>query len=70
MSDLNLIQTVTLDKYIVKLYAINAPSALSVAQNNMESLEADLNNQTYAKEIVDILEQFDEFTKIEIYDKN
>lgn len=70
MNNLSLVDTITLNNYIVKLYSLNAPIATSLVASNMQSMENDLNNQPYPKEIVDILEKFDDFTRIEVYDKD
>lgn len=70
MNELSLIETILLDKYIVKIYSINTAVATDVTSGNLESMHNDLNSQNYPKEVVDLLEKFDEFTKIEVYDKD
>jgi hypothetical protein len=70
MNELSLIQTISLDKYIVKIYSINTATANDIAEANMSYMQNDLNSQEYPKEIVDLLEKFDEFTRIEVYDKD
>ena len=65
----DLAHEIILDNYNIKVYKLKS-SPIEVSLINLNSLQSELNSKTYTKDIIQLLQNQNGITKIEIFDKN
>lgn len=65
----DLIQEISLDNYNIKLYKFISDTT-EISIDFISSLQSELNTKIYTKDIIQLLQNQNGITKIEIFDKN